>query len=149
MLIAHAVVHDWIFFPQMGHISLFHLVISFYSCQFTKENRSQLYICKCVCVYECLRVCTCVCVVGRVCVVDPVGDALKWAILIQNSAVSLRDPFLQIQLRAHVKTIYNLMYSHISLSHSVFPQGRSVTPRHPQAPGLHEVCLHLRHTLAH
>ncbi|KAI2665518.1 Metallophosphoesterase domain-containing protein 1 [Labeo rohita] len=27
-----------------------------------------------------------------VCVVDPVGDALKWAILIQNSAVSLRDP---------------------------------------------------------
>lgn len=42
--------------------------------------------------------CVCVCVVGRVCVVDPVGDALKWAILIQNSAMSLRDPFLPMLL---------------------------------------------------
>lgn len=46
----------------------------------------------------CACVPVCVCVVGRVCVVDPVGDALKWAILIQNSAVSLRDPFLPTQL---------------------------------------------------
>ncbi len=79
--------------------------------------------------YECLWVCTCVCVIGRVCVVDPVGDALKWAILIQNSAMSLRDPFLQIQLWSRERTIYNLMSLPLSL-HRVDPLPHD-TPKPP------------------
>lgn len=63
---------------------------------YKEKQVTAIYLQMCMNVCECVPVC--VCVVGRVCVVDPVGDALKWAILIQNFAMSLRDPFLPMLL---------------------------------------------------